>query len=94
MYVAPTPFVLADGTENQITLIVPENFALTLTKELITVGELIRIEAKELIIGYEFDLIKNEIIAKTTSNPSAGKMHKFIACRMKQEPGASVSITS
>jgi hypothetical protein len=92
MYVAPTPFALTDGTEAQITLIVPESFSLT--KSIVKVGDLTRTEAQTLIIGYEFDLTTNTISAKTTPNPSAGKTHKFIACRVKNELGTPVSMAS
>lgn len=92
MYVAPTPFALTDGTEAQITLIVPESFALT--ERIVKVGDLRRIEAQSLILGYEFDLRTNSISAQTTPNPSAGRTHNFIACRMKNEPGTPVSMRS
>ncbi|GAK55585.1 hypothetical protein U27_02419 [Candidatus Vecturithrix granuli] len=92
MYVAPTPFALTDGTEAQITLIVPESFSLT--KSIVKVADLTRIEAQDLIIGYEFNLTTNTISAKTTPNPSAGQIHKFIACRVKNELGTPVSMAS
>ena len=50
MYVAPTPFALTDGTEAQITLIIPEE--MSSTSGIVQVGELTRIETPELIIGY------------------------------------------
>jgi hypothetical protein len=91
MYVAPTPFALTDGTEAQITLIIPENFPLP--SEIVKVGDLTRVEAQKLIVGYEFNLTTNDLSAKTTPNPSAGKVHTFIACRVKNEPGTPVSMS-
>ena len=92
MYVAPTPFALTDGTEAQITLIVPDGFALT--QDVIKVGDLTRIEAQKFIIGYVFNLKTNTLTAKTAPNPSAGRVHTFIACRMRHEPGTPVSMSS
>ncbi|MBN2266824.1 MAG: hypothetical protein JW725_00590 [Candidatus Babeliaceae bacterium] len=90
MYVAPTPFVLTDGTEAQITLIIPDE--MSLSSEIIKVGELTRTETSELIIGYTFDLTTNTLSAQTTPNPSAGKVHKFVACRVHTEPGTPVAM--
>ncbi|CAN5185397.1 hypothetical protein BH09BAC4_BH09BAC4_17070 [soil metagenome] len=88
MYVCPTPYTLAEGTEGQITLIVPEKFELTSDYEV--VGKLTRIECDELIISYEFDLSTNKLIVHNMANPNAGKEHKFIACRLKKEIGPPV----
>ena len=35
-----------------------------------------------MVVGYEFDLRKNEIVAKTIPNPSAGREHRFVAYRI------------
>ena len=90
MYVAPTPFALTDGTEAQITLILPER--IPGTPELVKVGELRRIETPELIVGYTFDLTINTLSAQTVPNPSAGQVHTFVAWRVKTEPGTPVSM--
>jgi len=92
MYVAPTPFALTDGTEAQITLIIPEYSPLS--SEIVNVGDLTRVETQKLLVGYEFDLITHELAAQTTPNPSAGKAHKFVACRVRNEPGTRVSMSS
>ncbi len=92
MYVAPTPFALTDGTEAQITLIVPDS--VSLSPKVVKIGDLMRVEARELIIGYEFNLSTNDLSAKTIPNPSAGKVHTFIACRVTGEPGTPVSMSS
>ena len=92
MYVAPTPFALADGLAGTRTLIVsasskpPKGFK--------KVGDLIRTEAMNLIVGYEFDLKKNNIAAKTVPNPNAGKQHRFIAYRAKSDSDKSVNVIS
>lgn len=90
MYVAPTPYALTEGTENQITLIVP--FDELMSKRYELVGELVRIQTKELIVGYEFDLVTNEIKAKKIDNPKAGQEHRFAAYRLSSETGPAVSL--
>jgi hypothetical protein len=62
------------------------------TSDIVNVGELIRVETPELIVGYEFDLTTNTLSAQTIPNPSAGKIHRFVAYRVKTEPGTSVSM--
>lgn len=90
MYVCPTPYALTEGTENQITLIVPDTFEIN--DDYCVKGELIRTECAEIIVSYEFDLVKNEIISHKKPNPNAGKQHKFKACRLKAEPGPEVKM--
>lgn len=80
MYVAPTPFALAHGTTGQRTLIVPAD---TIEDaELEVVGELVRTEAEEIVLGYEFDLQTNHLTPKLAANPSAGLEHPFTAYRV------------
>jgi len=79
MYVVPTPFALTNGTTGLSTLIVPTDFYAP--SEFICVGELIRIESKNLVVGYNFDLTNNELEAKLIENPNAGKKHVFKAYR-------------
>lgn len=81
MYVAPTPFAVAEGLTGTRTLLVPSSW--TAPKSLKTVGKIVRVESKDLVVGYEFDLMTNEILAKTIPNPSAGKEHSFVAYRTK-----------
>lgn len=90
MYVCPTPYALTEGTEGQITLIVPLGFELT--DEFDVVGELTRTECDEVIVSYEFDLTTNEIISHKQKNPNAGVEHKFIACRLKRDVGPEVKL--
>jgi len=91
MYVAPTPFALTEGTTGQVTLILPETTAVD-AKRLAIVGNLSRTECDHLVIGYSFDLKKNEIMAKTIENPSAGKRHVFIAYRAIAQHGPEVKM--
>lgn len=87
MYVVPTPFRLVDGLAHQQTLILPKDDVPG--REFMQVGELIRIETPQLVIGYSFDLQTNELVPKTVANPGAGREHPFRAWRLKgssQEP--------
>jgi hypothetical protein len=91
MYVVPTPFALAQGLAHRQTLIVPSS---TKAPEgFQQVGELVRVESKELIVGYTFDLVKNILIAKTIPNPKAGTKHTFHAWRLADAPKDAVTIT-
>ncbi len=90
MYVCPTPYQLASGTEGQITLIIPES--LKITDEFEVVGNLTRVECEKIIVSYEFDLTTNELISHKKDNPNAGREHKFKACRLKTDLGAEVML--
>ena len=81
MYVVPTPFRLVDGLAHQQTLILPKDAVPG--REFVRVGELVRIEASELVIGYSFDLQTNDLVPKTVANPGAGREHAFRAWRLK-----------
>ncbi len=83
MYVAPTPFALADGTAHQKTLIIPSHFPAD--EDLINVGELIRIEVDEEVVAYSFDLRTNELTTQLVENPNAGREHHFTAYRTPSE---------
>lgn len=90
MYVVPTPFHLAEGLAHQQTLILPAD--IEAGKSFVSVGELRRKEAPELIVGYSFDLKTNEIIPKKVPNPGAGKEHTFRAWRVKGAPSLEVTL--
>ena len=95
MYVVPTPFGLLDGVTGQMTLIVPGDMELGKdSEELECVGNLVRIEADELIIGYSFDLRTNALTVKKVPNPSAGLEHRFRVYRMKGASGDRVTMKS
>jgi hypothetical protein len=53
---------------------------------------LTRIEAKELVIAYAFDLQTNELLPRKVPNPDGGKEHRFRAWRLKDEPIDPVSM--
>jgi len=91
MYVAPTPYALTEGTENQITLITLAS--VKQNDDFKKVGHLTRIEAEKLIIGYEFDLVTNDIKAKQIDNPNAGRTHEFCAYRIFSDNGPEVSFS-
>jgi hypothetical protein len=90
MYVAPTPFALTKGCAGQLTLIVPERYPED--TRLKRVGKLTRVETEHLIVGYTFDLRKNELVPKTVTNPGAGRKHIFYAYRPKGDPGPEVQL--
>ncbi|MBI3651876.1 MAG: hypothetical protein HY231_12720 [Acidobacteria bacterium] len=90
MYVAPTPFALANGTTGTQTLILPAEFPTD--KRFEQIGELLRIESSELVVGYQFDLHQNTLVATQESNPTANQQHQFIAYRLKGQGGKSVSM--
>lgn len=81
MYVVPTPFRLVDGLAHRQTLILPKE--VSPGREFAQVGELVRVEAADLVVGYRFDLQTNELVPKTIANPGAGREHAFRAWRLK-----------
>lgn len=90
MYVAPTPFALTTGTTGLHTLILPDNF--TMDSRYKVVGELTRIEAETLVIGYKFNLRTNELEAESVENPNHGTEHNFVAYRLKNQTGKKVEL--
>lgn len=92
MYVAPTPFALTQGTTGLMTLILPEGFGCDDRYQI--VGNLTRVEAETLVVGYSFDLLKNDLKADHVPNPNKGKQHRFVAYRLKGQASKSVTITN
>jgi hypothetical protein len=90
MYVAPTPFALAEGTAHRRTLILPEDHPVD--DGLIEVGTLTRREVDEMVVAYSFDLRVNEIATTKVPNPSGGKAHIFKAYRVTGDPVERVSL--
>lgn len=91
MYVAPTPYALTTGTERQVTFIAPENFAgSALLKQ---VGAFSRIESKNLVRGYSFDMVSHELKPSLIPNPSAGKKHPFKVFRAANANGPEVTLS-
>lgn len=92
MYVAPTPYAIANGFTGTKTLVVPAEWKPP--KELKSVGELNRIEAQSVIVGYSFDLKTNVITPTKIPNPSAGRQHIFVAYRMKDDSDNAVTLNN
>jgi hypothetical protein len=90
MYVVPTPFHLANGTAHQQTLILPASHKVG--ADYVHVGDLTRIEAKELVVGYSFDLKTNALEPRSVRNPNAGKRHDFRAWRLKGSKADGVTM--
>jgi len=90
MYVAPTPFALTEGTTGLMTLIIPEGVEPDLRFQ--KVGQLIRVEAESLVVGYTFDLRTNELKAKKVPNLRARTEHRFVAYRLKSQAAKPVSM--
>src|SRR4051794_30019799 len=98
MYVAPTPYALADGTAHQRTLILPE--AEKPGAGFVEVGTLTRREVDRVVTAYQFDLRNNELRTTTTTttttapNPNAGREHVFVAYRLAGDPTEPVTLRS
>lgn len=90
MYVAPTPFALADGTSHRRTLIVPEGQAVD--ADLVEVGTLTRREVDQVVVAYSFDLRTNELSTTHVANPHAGREHVFKAYRAPGDPAVAVTL--
>ncbi len=83
MYVASTPFALADGTAHRRTLILPESHPAD--DDLVEVGTLTRREVKLVVVAYSFDLVTNEIETRIVDNPNADREHIFKAYRAVED---------
>jgi hypothetical protein len=92
MYVAPTPFALTEGTTGLMTLILPESYGIDPRFQ--EVGRLTRVEASQLVVGYNFDLRTNELKAEKIANPRSGTEHKFVAYRLKAQTDRAVRMAS
>jgi hypothetical protein len=90
MYVAPTPFALANGTERQITLIAPKDF--TPETPLRNVGRVTRTESDKLLRGYSFDMMTQTLTPSWIPNPSAGTKHDFESYRTGGSTGPAVTL--
>ena len=90
MYVAPTPFALADGTAHRRTLIVPETEIVP--SSLKEVGILRRREVDEVVGSYSFNLENNELTTGKIPNPNRGKVHSFKAYRLEGDPMEPVTL--
>lgn len=91
MYVVPTPLSLTTGTTGVYTLVLPRDFPKDERFE--AVGNLTRIEANELVVGYSFDLRTNELTADRITNSSNGQEHHFVAYRLIGQGGQPVEMS-
>jgi hypothetical protein len=90
MYVAPTPFALAEGTAHRSTLILPADHPVE--RGLVRVGEFARSEVRNVVVAYAFDLRTNEISTQVVPNPDAGAVHVFRAYRVEGDSAEPVSL--
>ncbi|MGQ0653767.1 MAG: hypothetical protein ACT4P4_16130 [Betaproteobacteria bacterium] len=58
------------------------------------VGELTRVEAEHIVVGYRFNLKTNELVPEKIRNPAAGRRHTFRAWRVKGAPPHGVTMQS
>ena len=84
MYVAPTPFALAEGTAHRRTLILPAD--MPADEDLVEIGRLTRREVDRMVVAYKFDLRSNDLTTTLVPNPSAGAEHAFRAYRLQGDP--------
>lgn len=90
MYVAPTPFALADGTAHHRTLILPAD--MPVDDDLVEVSSLTRHEVERMVAAYNFDLRTNELKTTLVPNPNAGTEHFFKAYRLRGDPIAPLTL--
>lgn len=84
MYVAPTPFALAEGTAHHRTLILPAEQVVP--RHFREVGTLRRREVDAVVGSYSFNLETNELTIGMIPNPSGGSEHVFKAYRLDGDP--------
>lgn len=89
-YIAPTPFSLTVGVAHSQTLILPADFPTD--SRFRSVGELVREEPEQLIVGYAFNRRANTMMPELVRNPAAGAKRCFRAYRLKNAPGDQVSM--
>lgn len=90
MYVVPTPFAVATGLNGMRTLILPQDYPVP--ERFVKVGDLVRKEATQIVVAYEFDLTTNEIKARKVDNPHTGREHHFTAYRLDSDPASPVEL--
>ena len=90
MYVAPTPFALADGTAHHRTLILPVDTPVD--DDLIEIVTLTRREVARIVVAYNFDLRSNELQTTLVPNLSAGTEHVFKVYRLQGDPLEPVTL--
>ena len=90
MYVPPTPFALTEGMTGLMTLVLPESA--DADPRFRAVGQLARVEADNIMVGYTFDLRTNDLRAETVTNASAGTEHRFTAYRLRSQAPKPVTM--
>ena len=90
MYVAPTPFALAEGTAHHRTLILPVE--MDADEGVFEIATLKRREADWITVSYTFDLLSNDLDTAVVANPNAGREHEFKAYRMDGDNGGAVQL--
>ena len=90
MYVVRTPYAVADGLAGHRTLILPAGDPVP--EGFIAVGSVERVEAERVAVGYEFDLLTNELRVLEEENPTGGQAHTFTAHRLTHDGLSPVSI--
>lgn len=90
MYVVRTPYDIASGLAQHRTLILPAGEQAP--AGLVAVGQLERVEAEKIAVGYEFDLRTNEIVVLEEDNPTGGQTHTFTAYRLVSEDEPVVTL--
>ena len=90
MYVAPTPFALADGTAHHRTLILPAD--MPVDDDLVEIAQLTRREVDRMVVAYNFDLRSNQLTTTLVPNPTAGTEHTFKAYRLEGDPVGLVAL--
>ncbi|MCQ6553779.1 hypothetical protein NPS70_11310 [Streptomyces sp. C10-9-1] len=92
MYVAPTPYALADGLTSNCTLIARKGEVLDGADSLREVGSLIRADADKIAAKYTFDFRDNSLRTELADNPTAGFTRAFTAFRAKSDPAGEVGM--
>ena len=90
MYVAPTPFSLAEGIAHHRTLVLPAD--MEVDHDLVETSTMRRREAERITAAYTFDLRTNELHTSFVDNPNAGREHVFKAYRMDGDPRDEVML--
>ncbi len=90
MYVAPTPFALAEGTAHRRTLILPAD--MPIDPDLRKIAVPARREIERIVIAYNFNLQTKELGTTLVANPNAGRKHVFKAYRVDGDPIEPVTL--
>ncbi len=90
MYVAPTPFSLAEGTAHHRTLVLPVD--MEVEDDLVEISTMTRREAGRITAAYTLDLRTNELVTSLVDNPNAGREHVFKAYRLDGDPSDEVRL--